>query len=195
MRALIPEITRSNCSVHAWMLRQILQGAYGFKDELREDNWEELYDKAQQARSRPQRLKEICRLAGVSKILVHLPAKPMAEIGCDETIFVGLSDLLVPSMPGPKELAAFEKKTTLPRTPLRSFSTRRSYTSSEVRQTACAGRDWPSWMEWIFFEQATQWSERPSTGQRRKRPYRATIGPRWRAWRWMPQPPARRRPA
>ena len=111
VRNLAPEIGRSRCSTHAWMLREVLRGAYGFEGEITEKSWESLFEKAEQARSRPGRMREICRTAGISKILVHLPAKPPVQTGGDSSIFVGLSDLQIPSVPTKTDLASFENQT------------------------------------------------------------------------------------
>jgi len=93
------------------MLREVLRIVYDFEEELTDKNWEKLHDRAGQARKKPGRLKELCRLAGVEKILVHLPAQPAAQIGYDDSIFTGLSDLYMPNMLTRKELARVESQT------------------------------------------------------------------------------------
>lgn len=111
VREIVPALRRSDCSSHAWMLRQILRSAYGFDEELTEGNCDALFDQAEEARARPERVKEVLRLAGVAKILTHLPLKPLAEIGCDESVFAPLSDLDVPRLPSREALTRFEEQT------------------------------------------------------------------------------------
>lgn len=111
MRAVVPLLKKSNRSTHAWMLREVLRGVYGFEDELTLDNCDALFDKSVEMRQRPNRLREICDIAGVSRILLHLPPKPVAECGYDAAVFLGLSDLGPPSLPNQDALAAFEEKT------------------------------------------------------------------------------------
>jgi len=135
--AIVPHLKRSNCSAHAWMLRRVLEAAYDFDEELNERNWEALYARVEEAARRPGRLKELCRLAGVEKILVHLPPSPVKEIGCDPDIFVGLSDLSLPAVPDAGALANFEKCTG------RSVHTARQYfdaTLSHLERGAAAGQ-------------------------------------------------------
>lgn len=113
VRALVPELRRSPCSALAWALRGILREAYGFQDELTEANWEALFDKAEQARNRPERLKEICRSANVAKILIHTPQRPLTDLGADASLFAALSDFHMPSIPNKKALGRMEKQTGL----------------------------------------------------------------------------------
>lgn len=111
VETFIREMRRSEGSSHAWMLRELLKTVYGFDGRLDERNWKALYEKVDAARTQPGRLNEVCRKAGVEKVLIHLPAQPMGEIGCDASVFVGLSDLCVPSMPDAAKIAAFERQT------------------------------------------------------------------------------------
>ncbi len=111
VRTLIPEMKRSACSSHAWMMRELLRVVYGFNDELTEKNWESLYALSEKKRTESGRLKTVCGFAGVEKILIHLPAETMETIGLDGSVFVGLSDIQVPAMPTGAALDAFEIKT------------------------------------------------------------------------------------
>ncbi|MGO8704733.1 MAG: hypothetical protein ACLQVA_13025 [Candidatus Brocadiia bacterium] len=110
LRAMAPLLKISNRSAHAWMLRETLRQVYGFDEELTPKNCDRLYDESVARRQRPGRFAEVCRIAGVSGILVHLPPRPVAQCGADDAIFVGLSDLRVPALPDRKALASFEKQ-------------------------------------------------------------------------------------
>lgn len=109
--AIVPELRRSPYSIHAWMLRELLSSAYGFRDDLTEENWPALFDQVAATRARPGRFREICRMARVSKILVHLPPRPLKECVCDDEVFVGLSDLRVPEQITKAAIEHMEKQT------------------------------------------------------------------------------------
>lgn len=111
VKAFVPEMKRSSCSAHAWMLRGLLKTVYGFDEKLTEKNWEFLYETADKKSREPGRVKEVCKMAGVEKVLIHLPAAPVEKSGLDKSIFVGLSDLEIPVVPGTKGIAALEKQT------------------------------------------------------------------------------------
>lgn len=106
--ALIPEFKRSEYSSHAWMMREMLKTIYGFDEKLTMNNWESLYELVEKKRREPGRVKEVLRLAGVEKILIHLPPKPVSQCGCDESIFVGLNNLFIPVLPETTVIAEFE---------------------------------------------------------------------------------------
>ena len=110
LRAMAPLLKMSNRSAHAWMLRETLRQVYDFDEELTLKNCDRLYDESVARRQLPGRFGEVCRIAGVSGILVHLPPRPVAQCGADDAIFIGLSDLRVPALPDRKALASFEKQ-------------------------------------------------------------------------------------
>jgi len=110
LRAMAPFLKMSNRSAHAWMLRETLRQVYGLDEELTLKNCDRLYDESVARRRVPGRFGEICRIAGVSGILVHLPPRPVAQCGADDAIFIGLSDLRVPGLPDRQSLASFEKQ-------------------------------------------------------------------------------------
>jgi hypothetical protein len=111
VKKLLPELKRSPCSAHAWMLRELLRTVYDFEEDLTDKNWESLYETAERKSKEEGRLEKVCKLAGVEKILIHLPAEPVEKNGLDSSIFVGLSDLDVPGLPGFRGLDQFEKQT------------------------------------------------------------------------------------
>ncbi|MFA6717379.1 MAG: hypothetical protein WCS27_18505, partial [Victivallaceae bacterium] len=111
VKAFVPEMEKSSCSVHAWMLRELLRTVYGFDEKLTENNWKKLYETVDRKSHEPGRVKEVCKLAGVEKVFIHLPAVPVAQSGLDQSIFVGLSDLEIPVVPGAKGIAALEQQT------------------------------------------------------------------------------------
>lgn len=111
VRALVPQLKKSNRSAHAWMLREVLRQVYDFDEPLTLDNCDVLFDKSVELSRRPNRLKEVCDIAGVSRILIHTEAKPIAECGYDDSIFVGLSKLSVPALPNKDALTKFEQQT------------------------------------------------------------------------------------
>ena len=110
--ALGKELHRSPSSTHAWMLREVLRVAYGIEGALPQVDWEKAVALAASARKRPGRMRDICRMAGIHRILVHLPPKPLEALGCDDDLFVPLSDLSVSARLTPKTLRDMEETTS-----------------------------------------------------------------------------------
>lgn len=112
VRALGKELHRSPSSTHAWMLREVLRAAYGIEGALPQIDWEKAVALADSARRRPGRMRDICRLAGIHRILTHLPPRSLDALGCDDDIFVPLSDLSVPARLSTKALRDLEETTS-----------------------------------------------------------------------------------